>query len=68
VSGRISKELRPLLKQVLAQGGETRVTRRGHTQILREGRVVATLPGSTGDRKAYLACRSDLRRAGFAVD
>lgn len=56
-----------MLKAVKKQGGTTRLTKKGHTQVIKDGRVVCTLPGSTGDRKAYLACRADLRRAGFDV-
>lgn len=69
MSGYISKDLRKLLEAVEDQGGTVRMTSKGHHQVRNEeGRVVALLPGSTGDRKAYLACRADLRRAGFKID
>lgn len=59
------KDLKKIVKALEAQGFETRVTKRGHLQVLRDGREVATFSGTSSDWRGMKNSIADARRAGF---
>ena len=61
----MDKDLRKIVKALEAQGFEVTVTTRGHLMVERDGEVIATLAGSTGDWRSIRNGLAPLKRAGF---
>ncbi|AXH47322.1 HicA-like toxin [Microbacterium phage Eden] len=63
----MNKHMKALIKKVEKQGGEVRITRRGHVQFKKDGRVVAVGAGTPSDPRSWANLSAQLRRAGFDV-
>ena len=62
---RIPRDMRPLARELRANGFQLVPGRGGHIHIrTRDGKFVYGMAGWPGDRKANLALRTDLRRLG----
>lgn len=59
------KDLRKIVKALEAQGFETNLTKKGHVQVRRDGRVVAVFGGTPSDSRSWANSLADARRAGF---
>jgi hypothetical protein len=67
VSGTIHKELRPLIKEAIAQGFTLKVTRKNHL-LLKRGSASVTASGTPSNpTTARKMLAADLRRAGANV-
>lgn len=63
---RAHKSLRKLLRELQSQGFRYELSGRLHWKVFGvDGRMVATLPGTTSDRRSMKNSMSELRRAGF---
>jgi len=62
---KMDKDLRKVVKELEAQGYETRVTAKGHITVTRDGRVVAVFSGTPSDWRSMRNALARLRRAGF---
>ncbi|UGL61841.1 HicA-like toxin [Microbacterium phage Franklin22] len=63
----MNKHMKDLIKTVEKQGGEVSLTRNGHVQFKKDGRVVATGSGTPSDPRSWKNLLSYLRKAGFTV-
>ena len=61
----MDKDLRKVLKALEAEGFEVTVTKRGHYQVAREGRVITTFSGTPSDQRSFRNALAPLKRAGF---
>lgn len=61
----MSKHTRALVRDLVRQGFQIRITRRGHYQVSKNHRVIAVLPGTPSDRRSMSNSLADLRRGGF---
>lgn len=61
----MDKDLRKIRKALEDQGFDTRVTKKGHLEVRRNGRRVATFSGTASDVRSLANSLSDARRAGF---
>lgn len=59
----ISGDLRQLIKEAEKDGWSAERTRGGHIRFTRPGRGPVFFGSTPGDRRAYMNCRSALRRA-----
>lgn len=64
MSGKIPRDLRPVFKVIREQGFEISFTTKGHIQVHRNGRRVASIGGSPSDPRSIKNFRAELRRAG----
>ena len=62
---KMDKDLRKVVKELEAQGFETRVTAKGHITVTRDGRVVAVFSGTPSDWRSMRNALARLRHAGF---
>ena len=64
----MNKDMKRLIRTIERQGGQVRITSKGHVQFRgRDGRVVATGAGTPSDPRTWKNLTADLRRAGFDV-
>ena len=61
----MDKDLKKIDKALNAQGFETRLTKKGHLQVRRDGRVVAIFAGTPSDGRSRRNSLAQARRAGF---
>lgn len=61
----MKKETRGLVRELVRQGFQIRVTRRGHYQVSKDHRVIAVLSGTPSDCRSTRNSLADLRRGGF---
>lgn len=61
----MDKELKKVAKALEAQGFETRVSKKGHMIVTRDGRLVATFSGTASDWRSMRNSIADAKRAGF---
>ncbi len=59
------KDLKKIAEALEEQGFETKITRRGHLAVYRDGRQVATFSGTASDWRSMKNSVADARRAGF---
>lgn len=61
----MEKDLRKIVKALREQGFEVERTQRGHYEVRRDGRKVATFSGTPSDRRSWKNSLARVRRAGF---
>lgn len=61
----MDKDLRKIATALEVQGFETRLTKRGHLVVYRDGRIVASFSGTASDWRSIRNSLADARRAGF---
>jgi hypothetical protein len=61
----VKKDLRRLIRDLVAQGFTTRTTTKGHVAVKRAGLTVAVLAGTPSDYRSTRNALAQLRRAGF---
>lgn len=61
----MDKDVKKILEALVDQGFEVRITRKGHAEVRRDGRKVATFSGTASDWRAVKNSIADARRAGF---
>lgn len=61
----MDKELKKVAKALEAQGFETRISKKGHMIVTRDGRLVATFSGTASDWRSMRNSIADAKRAGF---
>ena len=61
----MNKDLRKIAKALQDQGFEVTETSRGHLEVRKDGRRVATLSGTPSDHRSWLNGIAQLRRAAF---
>lgn len=61
----MKKDLKKIAEALREQGFETILTKRGHLQVFRNGRYVATFAGTASDWRSLKNSLADARRAGF---
>jgi len=61
----MNKNLKKILKAVEAAGFETRVTKKGHIIVTKDGRRITTFAGTASDHRSIRNGLAALRRAGF---
>ena len=63
----MNKDMKQLIRKVERQGGEVRISPRGHVLFNKDGRRVAVGAGTPSDSRSWKNLLADLRRAGFDV-
>lgn len=63
----MNKDLKKLIKSVEKQGGEVRITSKGHVQFRKDGQIIAVGAGTPSDPRSWKNLLSYLKRAGFDV-
>lgn len=70
VSGKKIRGARPetdrLIKEVRANGGQLKKGKHGH-KVLKDGKVVGSIPNTPSDHRSTKNTRADLKRAGLAA-
>jgi len=61
----MGNDLRKIVKALREQGFEVTRTQRGHYEVRRDGRKVATFSGTPSDRRSWKNSLADAKRAGF---
>ena len=61
----MSGDMKKMLKALDEQGFEVTRTQRGHFEVRREGRRVATIAGTASDHRGIRNALAYLRKAGF---
>jgi len=61
----MKKEIAALVAELVEQGFEVRKTSAGHRIVFKDGRFVATLPGTPRGQRWYPNTIAALRRGGF---
>lgn len=61
----MNKDLKKLLKALVAAGFEVKATKKGHLAVYRDGQWITTLSGTPSDHRSMLNAMAALRRAGF---
>ena len=57
------KELRPLIRRIIAAGGEIRHGGK-HPKVYKDGRYICTLPATASDHRSLKNTEKQLERAG----
>lgn len=61
----MNKDLKRIQKSLHAQGFTTRVTKKGHLLVMKDGALVTTFSGTPGDHRSWKNSLAYARRAGF---
>ncbi|MBF6332465.1 type II toxin-antitoxin system HicA family toxin [Nocardia transvalensis] len=61
-----NKDLRKIVRELARQGFDVAATKRGHLQVTKNGQVIATMPGTPSDPRAWRNALAPVKRAGFA--
>lgn len=62
---KVTNKTRELLEKLERQGFEVTRTKKNHYKVSKDGRLVATLPGTPSDWRSLRNCVAVLKKAGF---
>lgn len=62
---KVANKTRELLEKLERQGFEVTRTKKNHYKVFKDGRLVATLPGTPSDWRSLRNCVAVLKKAGF---
>lgn len=62
---KLANEIRGLLRDLERQGFDVERSKKSHYKVFKDGRLVATLPGTPSDRRSLRNCIAVLKKHGY---